>query len=74
MTTNLHTNSITPNKVRQALKHFSFKQRRVDQLRHEVAKLDVEALSLVSDDKAYWANRTSAWQLTAEIIVLKGVN
>ncbi len=36
-----------------------------------VHKLNLQALDLISDDKAYWANRQEAWRLNAKLYTKK---
>lgn len=61
-------------KVRQCLKHIGFKQRKIDALKHRIYELDKESMSLVYNDKLYWENRKLVWELTDQLIILKGVH
>lgn len=37
----------------------------------KVHKLNLQALDLINNDKAYWANRQEAWRLNAKLYTKK---
>jgi hypothetical protein len=37
----------------------------------QVHKLNLQALDLIGDDKAYWANRQEVWRLNAKLYTKK---
>lgn len=61
-------NNTTENTVKSNLKKQGFNVTNKDAVRHEIKRLDAEAIDLINDDNAYWANRKAYWALTSLLI------
>ena len=59
---------ITVKSVKSMLKKQGFNVVNKDAIRHEIKRLDAEAIDLIDDDDAYWANRKACWALTSLLI------
>jgi len=61
-------NNTTENTAKSNLKKQGFNVVNKDAIRHEIKRLDAEAIDLIDDDDAYWANRKACWDLTSLLI------
>lgn len=61
-------NNTAENSVKSSLKRLGFNVANKDAIRHEIKRLDAEAIDLIDDDDAYWANRKACWDLTSLLI------
>jgi len=61
-------NNTAEKSVKSNLKKLGFNVANKDTIRHEIKRLDNEAMSLIGDNKAYWANREACWTLTSLLL------
>ena len=66
-------NCTTEKSLKQALKALSFKERKIRKLSKKIDILNKEAMSLIGNNDAYYANRMAAWTLVDKIVKIKEV-
>jgi hypothetical protein len=61
-------NNTAENSVKSSLKKLGFNVTNKDAIRHEIKRLDAEAIDLIGDNDAYYANRKACWNLTSLLL------
>jgi len=61
-------NNTAENSVKSSLKKLGFNVTNKDAIRHEIKRLDAEAIDLIGDNDAYYANHKACWNLTSLLL------